>query len=88
MLSASEAYKQTKDRINGGAKAIVSVIIEPAIRETIAIGDYQVTVKTSYEETDLTGERILEMLREAGYKATYTGDRVTVSWAEVPSKES
>lgn len=88
MLSANEAYIQTKDRINGGAKAIVSVIIEPAIRETIAVGDYQVTVKTSYEETDLTGKRILEMLREAGYKATYTGDKVTVSWAEVPSKDS
>jgi hypothetical protein len=81
MKTAYEAFKATKERIEGLAKEFIWNTAQSEISKAINAGFYETEIQTEFNLYDSVGKEVIRMLKEHGYIAELNSRTLTIQWA-------
>lgn len=81
MKTAYEAFKETKERVQGLAKEFIWNTASAEIQKAIDAGIYETEIQTEFTLYESIGKEVIRMLREQGYIVELNRRTLTVRWA-------
>lgn len=81
MQTAYEAFKATKERIEGLAKEFIWNTAQSEISKAIDAGFYGTEIQTEFNLYDSVGKEVIRMLKDHGYLAELNNRTLTIQWA-------
>ena len=81
MKTAYEAFKETKERIEGLAKEFIWNTASAEIQKAIDAGIYETEILTEFNLYDSVGKEVVRMLGEQGYIVELNNRTLTIQWA-------
>jgi hypothetical protein len=81
MKTAYEAFKATKERIEGLAKEFIWNTAQSEISKAIDAGFYETEILTEFNLYDSVGKEVIRMLKDHGYIVELNNRTLTIQWA-------
>lgn len=81
MKTAYEAFKETKERVEGLAKEFIWNTVSAEIQKAIDAGIYETEILTEFNLYDSVGKEVVRMLAEQGYIVELNNRTLTIQWA-------
>ena len=79
-MTAYEAFKATKERIEGLAKEFIWNTAQSEISKAIDAGFYGTEIQTEFNLYDSVGKEVIRMLKDHGYIAELNNRTLTIQW--------
>lgn len=81
MKTAYEAFKETKERVEGLAKEFIWNTASAEINKAINAGAYETEIQTEFTLYEGVGKEVVRMLGEQGYIVELNRRTLTIQWA-------